>query len=145
MIITAYPEMSPSVALATPPAGFYDQLIDHPAGTMWIAVGLASQAIIALVLLVYWNAGQQDGRRRHAPVFGYVAVVAGFALLAYSIAIREPIFAIGQVINTLMFARIAGLIRSEGKRRQAEKAPKFPIVAPDSAELKFDSIRNQSS
>ncbi len=144
MIVPADPDALRSAALATPAPGLFDQLLDHPAGTSWIVLGLASQAVIALALLVYWNAGQQGGRRRASPLFGYAAVIAGFALLAYAVAIREPVFAIGQVVNTLVFARIAGLIRSEGRRRQAQKAPKFPIVAPDSAELKIDSIRNQS-
>lgn len=132
-----------SIDLAAAPGGLVDRLFAHPPETTWIVIGLVSQAVIATVVMFYWNAGQPDGRHRVSPALGYAAVAAAFAVLVYAVIIREPVFAIGQSINTLVYARLAGLIRQESRRRHTKKTPTFPIVAPDSAELKLDSIRNQ--
>jgi lipid-A-disaccharide synthase-like uncharacterized protein len=72
---------------------------------VWLAVGLAGQALFSARFLVQWIATE---RRRESVVprqFWYFSIGGGLTLLAYAIHRLDPVFILGQGAGLFVYAR----------------------------------------
>lgn len=118
-----------------------ENLLHADAVGMWMGIGLAAQAAVAIALMVFWSPTSPKRPRRFATLAGTSAVVASLALLVYALGRGDVVFVVGQGINTLVIARIALLARRGPRHGTNARGRSFPVVAPDSAERRLDSIR----
>ncbi len=117
-------------------------LLGPEPGMGWIAVGLASQIVLAIALLVSLPGGRGEPRRLSSLV-GIVGLAAALGLLAYAVVRRDIVFCVGQVLSVLLFARIVTAARRDAHRRAVDQTRSFPVVAPDSAERRLESLREE--
>ena len=77
---------------------------------LWLAVGLAGQAIFGGRFIVQWIASERR-RQSHIPiVFWYMSLVGGVVTLAYAIHKKDPVFIIGQGSGVVVYIRNLMLI-----------------------------------
>ena len=93
---------------------------------LWLAVGLAGQAIFGGRFIVQWIASERR-RQSHIPiVFWYMSLVGGVVTLAYAIHKKDPVFIIGQGSGVVVYIRNLMLIY------RAQRPPAQPTT-PDRA------------
>jgi lipid-A-disaccharide synthase-like uncharacterized protein len=83
---------------------------------VWLAVGLAGQALFSARFLVQWIATE---RRRESVVprqFWYFSIGGGLTLLAYAIHRLDPVFILGQGAGLFVYARNLYFIHRRGSR-----------------------------
>ena len=83
---------------------------------VWLAVGLAGQALFSARFLVQWIATE---RRRESVVprqFWYFSIGGGLTLLAYAIHRLDPVFILGQGAGLFVYARNLYFIHRRGRR-----------------------------
>ncbi len=103
----------------------------------WLIFGLCAQLLIAVCLLIHVVWTRRGGRLVIPPVFGYVGLIAMLMLLVYAAQRHDLVFVVGQFLNTLICVWLLVLIRRRQDLAREEETPRFPIVAPDSAERKI--------
>ncbi|MBN2560451.1 MAG: lipid-A-disaccharide synthase N-terminal domain-containing protein [Phycisphaerae bacterium] len=110
----------------------------------WLIFGLCAPVLLVACLVVQLIAS----RRRHMltipPAVGYLGTIATLMLLLYAARHHYLVFVIAQFVNTLICLRLMMLIRRaqdklkyEPGTSREEQDSGFPIVSPDSAELKI--------
>jgi len=83
---------------------------------VWLAVGLAGQALFSARFLVQWIATE---RRRESVVprqFWYFSIGGGLTLLAYAIHRLDPVFILGQGAGLFVYARNLYFIHRRGSQ-----------------------------
>jgi lipid-A-disaccharide synthase-like uncharacterized protein len=103
----------------------------------WLIFGLGAQLLVAVCLLIHVVWTRRGRQVVIPPVFGYVGLIAMLMLLVYAAQRHDLVFVVGQFLNTLICVWLLVLIRRRQDRTREEDAPRFPIVAPDSAERKI--------
>jgi lipid-A-disaccharide synthase-like uncharacterized protein len=93
---------------------------------LWLAVGFAGQGLFAVRWLVQWFASERQ-RRSVIPIsFWYLSMAGSVVLLAYSIFKEDPVFIMGTVFNSAVFARNLYLIHrsraTDASREEVETA-----------------------
>lgn len=78
----------------------------------WLAFGLLGQAAFFSRFLVQWVASERAGRSLVPLAFWYLSLVGSLSLLAYAIHRREPVFALGQSLGSLVYVRNLMLLRN---------------------------------
>ena len=71
----------------------------------WYGVGFVGQMMFSSRFVVQWMASE---RRRQVVIpaaFWYLSLAGGAALLAYAIHRRDPVFALGQGVGLILYAR----------------------------------------
>jgi lipid-A-disaccharide synthase-like uncharacterized protein len=79
--------------------------------TTWLAVGLLGQAAFFSRFLVQWVASERAGRSLIPVVFWYLSLAGSLTLLVYALHRREPVFALGQSMGSLVYVRNLILLR----------------------------------
>ena len=74
-----------------------------PAG--WTALGFAGQLLFSSRFVVQWFASERLRRVVIPPAFWYFSLSGGVALLVYAWHRRDPVFALGQVVGLVIYAR----------------------------------------
>jgi lipid-A-disaccharide synthase-like uncharacterized protein len=77
----------------------------------WLAFGLLGQAAFFSRFLVQWIASERAGRSLIPVAFWYLSLAGSLALLIYAVHRREPVFALGQSVGTLVYVRNLVLLR----------------------------------
>jgi lipid-A-disaccharide synthase-like uncharacterized protein len=72
---------------------------------IWIAVGLAAQALFSMRFLVQWVATERARASIIPETFWYFSFAGGAMLLAYAIYRLDPVFIIGQGTGLIIYAR----------------------------------------
>lgn len=72
---------------------------------MWIAVGLAGQALFSARFLVQWIATERKQKSVIPREFWYFSIGGGLTLLAYAIHRLDPVFILGQGAGLFVYAR----------------------------------------
>lgn len=83
---------------------------------MWQVIGFVGQGIFASRFVVQWLASEQEGKSVMPIYFWYASIVGAALLLSYAIAIRNPVFILGQSFGMTIYLRNLILIR---RRAQA--------------------------
>lgn len=82
--------------------------------TIWIALGLAGQALFSARFLVQWLASERVRRSIIPTAFWWLSLAGGATLLTYAVWRRDPVFILGQGAGLLVYARNLMLIRQNG-------------------------------
>jgi len=85
-----------------------------PAG--WYVLGFAGQLMFSWRFLVQWLASERSRRVVIPTAFWYLSLLGGITLLAYAVHKRDPVFAIGQAVGLLIYARNLWIKRGEAAR-----------------------------
>lgn len=79
-------------------------------GNLWIAAGLAGQALFGARFLMQWLWSEFHGKSVVPRAFWYLSVAGGALLLTYAIHRGEPVFITGETVTLLIFLRNLQLI-----------------------------------
>jgi len=71
----------------------------------WYAVGFLGQATFGSRFFVQWIASERARRVIIPKLFWYLSLLGGVALFAYAWHRRDPVFAVGQGLGLLVYAR----------------------------------------
>ncbi len=91
--------------------------------TLWVLIGLAGQGLFFVRWLVQWFSSEKQ-RRSVIPIsFWYLSMFGAAVLLAYSIYREDPVFIMGNLFNSAVYARNLYLIH----RSRAEDASREDV------------------
>lgn len=79
--------------------------------TMTLVLGFVGQAMFSARFLVQWLASEAEGRSVVPRAFWWLSLAGGALLLTYAIAIRDPVFILGQSFGLLVYVRNLVLAR----------------------------------
>jgi lipid-A-disaccharide synthase-like uncharacterized protein len=71
----------------------------------WTALGFLGQLLFGSRFVVQWLASERRRRVVIPIAFWYLSTLGGVALLAYAVHRRDPVFAVGQGLGLLIYAR----------------------------------------
>lgn len=83
---------------------------------VWVAVGLAGQALFSARFLVQWIATERKQKSVIPREFWYFSIGGGLTLLAYAIHRLDPVFILGQGAGLFVYARNLYFIHRRGSR-----------------------------
>lgn len=94
--------------------------------TLWVAIGLLGQGMFFIRWLVQWFSSEKQ-RRSVIPIsFWYLSMVGAVVLLSYSIYREDPVFIMGNLFNSAVYARNLYLIHrskaEDASRQEVESA-----------------------
>ena len=89
------------------------------AGSVWLAVGLAGQALFSLRFLVQWISSERRGESVLPIAFWHLSIAGSLVLLAYAVHRHDLVFTIGQSAGVLIYARNLQLMRAARQARDA--------------------------
>jgi lipid-A-disaccharide synthase-like uncharacterized protein len=84
----------------------------------WLSVGFLAQAFFSMRFIVQWLVSE---RRRHSVIpiaFWVLSVCGGLTLLTYALHRRDPVFAAGELVGTLIYLRNLQFARRARSRRE---------------------------
>lgn len=79
--------------------------------TLWVAIGLAGQALFTSRFLVQWIASERQGRSVIPHAFWWLSLAGGLTLLAYALWRQDPVFILGQSVGLVVYSRNLMLLR----------------------------------
>ncbi len=88
---------------------------DIPA--VWLAFGLAGQALFSMRFIVQWIASERQRKSVIPAAFWYLSIAGGLTLLVYAIHRRDPVFILGQATGLFVYLRNVHFVR----RQQAQE------------------------
>lgn len=71
----------------------------------WTVLGFAGQALFGSRFVVQWIVSERRRRVVIPGAFWVLSALGGVALLAYAIHKRDPVFAVGQGLGLVIYAR----------------------------------------
>jgi lipid-A-disaccharide synthase-like uncharacterized protein len=72
---------------------------------LWYGIGFLGQLTFGSRFFVQWIASERARRVTIPNLFWYLSLLGGVALFAYAVHRRDPVFAIGQGLGLLVYAR----------------------------------------
>jgi lipid-A-disaccharide synthase-like uncharacterized protein len=78
----------------------------------WWVIGFGGQALFAARFWVQWIASERARRSVVPTAFWWLSIAGGLASLCYAIYRLDPVFIIGQLTGTFVYARNLALIRN---------------------------------
>lgn len=73
--------------------------------TLWIAIGLAGQALFTSRFIVQWIASERVGRSVIPHAFWWLSLAGGMTLFVYALWRQDPVFILGQSMGIVVYAR----------------------------------------
>jgi len=80
-----------------------NQWFQSPAG--WYVLGFAGQLIFGSRFFVQWIASERAKKVVIPELFWLLSILGGAALFVYAVHKRDPVFALGQVLGLVVYAR----------------------------------------
>jgi lipid-A-disaccharide synthase-like uncharacterized protein len=90
------------------------------AGTLWLVIGFAGQALFFSRFFVQWLASEKRRESYIPRAFWFLSLGGGLTLLAYAIHRRDPVFIAGQATGILIYGRNLWFIYGPRGRRGAQ-------------------------
>lgn len=87
---------------------------------LWIAIGLAGQALFSARFIIQWLASEKARRSVVPKAFWYFSLAGSAVLLAYAIHRVDPVFILGQAAGFAIYLRNLWLIEVEHRRSLSE-------------------------
>jgi len=81
--------------------------------TIWLAIGLAGQALFSARFLVQWLVSEKRRESVIPVAFWYLSLAGSAVLLSYAIYRRDPVFILGQSMGSVIYLRNLWLIRQK--------------------------------
>jgi len=88
---------------------------------IWLAVGLAGQALFSARFLIQWLASEKAKKSIIPDAFWYLSIAGGLTLLSYAIYRLDPVFIIGQSAGVFVYSR--NIILLARARREPGSTP----------------------
>ena len=76
-----------------------------PSVAVWYAIGFLGQILFGSRFFVQWIASERARRVIIPKLFWYLSLFGGAALFAYALHRRDPVFAVGQGLGLVVYAR----------------------------------------
>lgn len=92
------------------------------ANTIWIAIGLAGQALFSARFLVQWIYSERKKQSIIPTAFWYLSIGGSLTLLTYAIYRKDPVFIVGQASGFAIYLRNLQFIYRENNRLKREKS-----------------------
>jgi lipid-A-disaccharide synthase-like uncharacterized protein len=89
------------------------------AGTLWLVIGFAGQALFFSRFFVQWLASEKRRESYIPRAFWFLSLGGGLTLLAYAVHRRDPVFIAGQATGILIYGRNLWFIYGPRGRRGA--------------------------
>jgi len=80
-----------------------NQWFQSPAG--WYVLGFSGQLIFGSRFFVQWIASERAKKVVIPELFWLLSILGGAALFVYAVHKRDPVFALGQVLGLVVYAR----------------------------------------
>jgi lipid-A-disaccharide synthase-like uncharacterized protein len=87
--------------------------------TIWLAIGLAGQALFSARFLVQWLVSEKRRESVIPVAFWYLSLAGSAVLLTYSIYRKDPVFILGQSMGSFIYLRNLWLIRQKRLRGES--------------------------
>src|SRR5437764_14579972 len=71
----------------------------------WVLFGLAAQAVFASRFVLQWITSERAGRSVVPTAFWYLSLVGTAMLAFYAVHRRDPVFILGQTLNSIIYVR----------------------------------------
>ena len=81
--------------------------------TIWLAIGLAGQALFSARFLVQWLVSEKRRESVIPVAFWYLSLAGSAVLLTYAIYRKDPVFILGQSMGSFIYLRNLWLIRQK--------------------------------
>lgn len=88
----------------------------------WTVFGFAGQTLFTGRFLVQWYYTERARRSVMPIAFWYLSITGGLMLLAYAVAVVDPVIILGQAFGVIVYGRNLMLIR-RGETRQDSPSP----------------------
>lgn len=85
----------------------------------WLAIGFGGQLVFASRFWVQWVASERAKKSVVPLSFWWLSICGGLLTLAYAVYVLDPVFIMGQVTGTVIYARNLALIRKVGGQEKA--------------------------
>jgi lipid-A-disaccharide synthase-like uncharacterized protein len=72
---------------------------------LWYAIGFLGQVTFGSRFFVQWIVSERARRVIIPRTFWYLSLLGGVALFAYALHRRDPVFAVGQGLGLIVYAR----------------------------------------
>ena len=95
---------------------------------VWLAIGLAGQALFSLRFLIQWICSERARKSLIPVAFWHFSILGGLTLLAYAIYRSDPVFILGQAAGLVVYLRNLRLIYRE-RSRNVDGLPAEPDAA----------------
>lgn len=103
----------------------------HGMTDAWVVFGFAAQAVFASRFVVQWITSERAGRSIVPTAFWYLSLLGTGMLALYAVHRRDPVFILGQTLNSLIYVRNLMLIYRPGAAPAAAGGPPGePSVRP---------------
>ncbi len=79
---------------------------------MWYVIGFVGQLTFGSRFFVQWLVSERARRVVVPRLFWYLSMLGGVALFAYACHRRDPVFAVGQGLGVIVYARNLALGRT---------------------------------
>src|SRR5438105_12176772 len=76
----------------------------------WLVFGFAAQAVFASRFVLQWITSERAGRSIVPTAFWYLSLVGTGMLAFYAVHRRDPVFILGQTLNSIIYVRNLMLI-----------------------------------
>lgn len=93
-----------------------------PAEVMWLAVGLAGQALFSARWIIQWFVTEKSRRSTVPETFWYLSLVGGLLVFAYGVHKMDPVIILGQ-FGVIIYSRNLFFIHRSKAAEAAEVGP----------------------
>jgi len=76
-----------------------------PSVAVWYVIGFLGQIMFGSRFFVQWIVSERARRVLIPKMFWYLSLLGGAALFAYALHRRDPVFAVGQGLGLVVYAR----------------------------------------
>jgi lipid-A-disaccharide synthase-like uncharacterized protein len=80
---------------------------------IWLAIGMFGQLLFSGRWLLQWLISEKAGRSIVPKAFWYLSLAGGLTLLCYAIYQRDPVFILGNSVNSVIYLRNLFLLYRE--------------------------------
>ncbi len=81
-----------------------------PMSDPWIFIGFGGQMVFASRFVVQWIASERRGHSYFPTIFWYLSLLGTTILAVYAVHRQDPVFILGQTLNTFIYIRNLMLI-----------------------------------
>lgn len=89
----------------------------------WVLFGFAAQAVFASRFVLQWIASERAGRSIVPTAFWWLSIAGTLMLASYAAHNRDPVFILGQTLNTFIYVRNLMIIRRTRTDSAGSAAP----------------------
>ncbi len=79
----------------------------------WLILGFIAQAVFASRFIVQWIVSEKKKRSTVPKIFWYLSLIGSTLLFIYALHLRDPVFMLGQSVNSIIYIRNIMLFKGE--------------------------------